>query len=229
MSSRRTVALVLMAGLLLLSGPGLAAAQNAVLYEVGETMKIVPRTLGQYRVAAAALVGTIDAGSPICPVWLAQMLGIARCDLTATATSDINVATGTGTVWGKFWVVVQGDNPVDGAEAVIVSGELRGTIDLSLALRGLAPLGSMVGTWEAAGGPGPLSGVKAEGRLTGTFRLPALGPAGCADDGDPADCAVVYVIPEHAAGFRALSPAEWSLGVPAVRLELRFTQGQGLL
>jgi hypothetical protein len=225
MSSRRIVTLLLMAGLLLLSGPRLAAAQNAVLYEVSETMKIVPRSLDQYRVASASLVGAIDGGPSICPVWLVQMLRIARCDLTATATSDINVATGTGTVWGRFWVVVQGDNAADGAEAVIASGELRGTIDLSLALRRLAPLGSLVGTWEALGGPGPLSGVKAEGQVTGTFRLPTLAPAGCADDGDPSDCTPIYVVPEHPAGFVAISPAEWSLGVPTVRLELKFTQG----
>lgn len=224
MSSRRMVPLLLMAGLLLLGGPGSAAAQNAVLYEVSETMKIEVRAPDLYRVGTASLVGVIGAGPSICPAWLAQMLKITRCDLTATATSDINVATGTGTVSGKFWVVVHGDNPVDGAEAVIASGELRGTMDLSLALRGAAPLGALVGTWEAVGGPGPLSGVKAEGQVTGTFRLPFLVPAGCADDGDRSDCTPIYVVPEHPAGFVAISPAEMSLGVPTVRLELQFTE-----
>ena len=212
-------------GLLLLWSPGLAAAQNAVLYEVSEKLKIETRSpWDNHRVATATLVGLIDAGSSICPTWLAQQLKVAQCGLTATATDDILIDTGTGRVSGEFQVVIQGDNSADGAEAVIVSGSISGTIDLSPALRGVAPLGTLVGTWTASGVPGPLKGVRTGGQVVGTFRLPYLYPAGCADDGDLSDCTPIYVVPEDPAGFVAISAAELSLGVPVVRLELRLTE-----
>jgi hypothetical protein len=211
-------------GLLLLGSPGLAAAQSAVLYEVSETMKFDSRLAGQYRTATATLVGALRPGPSICPPWLVQMLKTTACGLVVTATSDVSLATGTGTVSGKFSVVVEGDNAVDGTEAQIVKGDVTGTIDLTLALRGLAPIATLTGTWTASGVPGLLHGLKTQGSLTGTFRLPYLAPTGCADDGNLSDCTAVYVVPEDPAGFQVIAPAEYSLGVPSVRLELRMTE-----
>jgi hypothetical protein len=212
-------------GLLLLGSPGLAVAQSAVLYEVSESMKMEHRSLtGPARVASATLVGAIKPGPSICPLWLVQMLKTTACGLVVTATSDVSLATGTGTVSGKVSVVVEGDNATDGTEALIAKGDISGTIDLSLAFRGLAPIATLTGTWTISGVQGLLSGLKTQGSMTGTFRLPYLAPTGCANDGDLSDCTAVYVVPEDPAGFQVIAPAEYSLGVPSVRLELRMTE-----
>src|SRR5919198_6227959 len=94
-------------GLLLLASPGLAAAQNAVLYEVSEKLKIELRSpWDRHRMATATLVGLIDAGSSICPTWLVQKLRINKCGLTATASDDIFLDTGRGRGSGDFQGVI---------------------------------------------------------------------------------------------------------------------------
>ncbi len=221
--------------LLLALWPGVAAAQlgvrpdaNALLYEVTENMKIKGEHMSR-RVATAALVGTVQAGTPICPALLAGAFGATSCSITAIASDNINLATGKGPVVGTFAVVIQGDNAVDGAELVIVRGTLHGKIDLAPAVLGgdgipgsgdEAPLGSINARWSARGVrdlpsevpptlQALIAGIRARGTLEGTFRLPV------------GDMANAFYVGES--GFVPVLDNERSLAVPTVRLEIEFT------
>ena len=221
---KRTLWFLVFLAAALVPWPGLAAAQgpNARLYEVTENMKLKSNGVVK-RLATAGLAGTVDAGTPLCPLPM-------PCGITALATDSINLATGAGPVKGTFAVVVQGDNPVDGPEFVILRGKLKGKIDLALAVLGPdgipesgdeLPLGTITGRWEAEGvSGGPLAGVEQEGTFTGTFRLPfdiGFGPW--------------YMLNPFAfpgsGSFVAVADEEHSLGVPTVRLEANFQSGGG--
>lgn len=228
MRSVRSVSLwALCIAVALVGVPGLAAAQNAVLYEVTETMKIKGSPKPATRNATATLMGAVQAGTSICPAELASALGIPTCGLVALATDSLSLLTGKGPVNGRFSVVIQGDNPVDGPELTIFRGNLRGTIDLSLALNGIAPMGHLQGEWWGRGERGsPLEGLRVGGTLAGTFRLPYIAtvPANCLQTRTA--CAWVSK-PSYVTDLGLLEdlvPSEYSLGVPVVRLELTFTE-----
>ena len=195
--------------LLLAIWPAVAAAQapNAVLYELTENLKLKPLATG-HRVASSALMGTVAAGTAICPLPV-------ECAITAMGFDNINTATGKGPIAGTFAVVVQGDNPVDGPELVILQGEFSGKIDLSLASVGLGSLTN--GKWSARGVKGgPLAGLRLHGSLTGTFRLPfQVAPGVAADMLNPLVSPPDVVL---------VQDNELSLGVPTVRLEVDFVE-----
>jgi hypothetical protein len=216
-----TLAALLLSGASVLTTVGGAAAQNAVLYEVTEKMKIKKRDPA--RVARAALMGYLDPDPLLCPEWLVRDLQPARCAIAVDASDNIDLNTGQGPVHAKFSILLPGDNPVDGPELVIAEGFLQGTIDLSPVLIGVKgvsiPLGTITAEWSARGRRGgPLAGLRAEGRLTGTFRLPFLDPLrGAAYMLNP----VTYPAEGSA---ESVKPEELSLGVPTVRLELTFVE-----
>jgi hypothetical protein len=215
--------------LTLLGSPASAGAQggapNATLYEVTEVMKVKSRPgQGGFRQATAALMGTMTAGTSLCPEALTTPLGLASCGVAAYATDRISLATGKGPVRGKFAIVVQGDNPTDGPEAVIARGDIVGTIDLSPAILGVdgqpasgdeAPVGFLVGTWVGKGERnGPLRGLKVGGTVTGTFRLPFVHP-------------LFGPTPLYFYLDRNPEPVglnEFSLGIATVKLELTLTE-----
>jgi hypothetical protein len=183
-----------------------AGAQNTVLYEVTESM--TTRGLkNPHRVATAALFGAATIGAPICPA----ALGVTSCGVNVQASDNIDLATGKGPVNGSFQVVIQGDNPVDGPELLVLEGHLSGDVNLSPTLQQI-PLGTIAGTWSARGlRDSHLRGVKLTGTFTGTFRLPFLSgttPSYLLDSGS--------VVP--------VEPDEFSIGFPAVRLEISFQQ-----
>lgn len=206
--------------LLLALWPAMAAAQlgvrddaNSIMYEVTENLKLKPLQNGR-GLSTAALMGSVNGNTSICPVPVS-------CGITAIATRSINLATGTGPVAGTFSVVGELDggqsNPVDGPEAVLLRGNLGGTIDLSQALlfaatggAGGSPTGTISGRWSARGAEGgPFEGLHAHGQFEGTFRLPI----------EPAPGVVLYV---GAGGFVPVLDNERSLAEPTVRLELKF-------
>ena len=219
--------------------PGLAAAEpNAVLYEVTENLKLRP-LMQDRRVATASLSGTVAAGTSICPAVIAAAWGKSYCVVSATATNKTSLVTGSGHIEGSFQVLVDGDNPVDGPELVVLSGTFRGKGDLSLAVFGPdgepksgdeVPLGFLVGHWSARGvRGGPLDGIKAHGTLTGTFRLPfemeLPTPIGCHFDGDPSDCTGKDTFTLYLQDNGLPVPVrreEYSLGLPTVKLEITF-------
>lgn len=184
-----------------LASPGLAGAQDATLYEVSETMKIKGGAMAR-RVAYAALVGTVNGGTPICPT-------VTPCQITAFASDNVNLATGKGPVNGTFAIVVQDDpNMSDGPEVVVFQGSLVGKIDLSPALLDGQPIGLISGTWTARG-RATLEGTDKSGTFTGIFRLPF--PYGG--------------VPSYLLGPESIVPVgsdERSLNTPLVRLELQF-------
>jgi hypothetical protein len=218
MTIRAAFPTLLCASLMLLGGPVVGAAQtvpNAVLHEVTEAMKLLgrnPRPI--IRQATAALAGDVTLGTILCPAWLPMVFqGLTECGIAAFATDNIDLSTGRGPVNGKFKVTVQGDNPVDGPELVIVRGTLSGFVDLSPALLNGVPLGSLRGQWSAAGTEGgPLQGRQFGGTVTGTFRLPfrvgVSGPFYLSDRGELID----------------LLSRDHSRDVPTVKLELTFTR-----
>jgi hypothetical protein len=211
-------------------GAGVALAQDATLYEVTENLKLKPLLTGQ-RQATATLMGSVVSGTALCPVELAAIQAPARsCAITAVASDRIDLRTGRGPVSGEFAIVIQGDNPVDGPELVILRGEIEGTIDLAPAVLDGVPIGTISGRWTARGVQGgPLARVLDHGTLAGTFRLPFVYglPDGCLVD--PTTCA--YVSPPvylTAAGTpAAVEPRELSLATPTVKLELTFTPDRG--
>ncbi|HLC42277.1 MAG TPA: hypothetical protein VJO34_11755 [Methylomirabilota bacterium] len=221
---RRCLWFLLFTSLAMGIGVSPAVGQDAVVYEVTESMKLTERGDFTGRSATAVLFGWVNAGTSVCPQWLASALGLTRCGVTVVAKDTVNLATGKGPASGNFDVVIQGDNLVDGEELVIVRGSFWGRVDLSPVVLGPdglpksgdeLPLGALRGRWWARGVlGGPLADVSMGGTLRGTFRLPfafasnqplyMLDPSKYPGDG--------FAVPVHL--------YEHSLGVPTVRLEL---------
>ena len=192
---------------------------DAVLYEVTEKMylldangNVVPPDLAVVRKADASLFGWARVGNPLCPsIQLVTNLGLGVCSVTADGIDNISLWTGKGTVDGTFAVVVQDDNTTDAPEYVVMNGTFAGQMDLSI-----RPLGKIVGTFSAGGGSAPVP-------FCGTFRLPFK----VADDGsgkrqNPARNQAAYYLHDDGATLLPVQAAEKSIGMPTVRLELKF-------
>jgi len=217
----------------LVMGPAPALAggtvePGAVLYEVTEDMYLltangVPTgdvSQAVRRTAVAQLSGSAKIGTPICPLAVLYLNPKAKsCTLNASGADDLSLATGQGTLGGTFSVVVQGDNAVDGAEFVIMTGTFKGNADLSLAMAGQAPLGFIsngVGTIDANGDGAQETTFK----FSGTFRLPfSLNTKGKHDK--PRRNVWAYYLDDAGRPDR-VKANELSLGFPTVRLEINF-------
>jgi hypothetical protein len=153
---------------------GTAGAQDATLYELTESMKLT-RGKVVHRTATSALLGLAKVGTPLCP----PGYGPGPCWVSAVGSNDIDSRTGLGTFDGNFTVVVQGDNPVDGPEFVVMSGRFRGRMDFAPALVHNHPYGTVDGHFVVA-----RSGKKIP--FSGVFRLPLLGSFAVPVGVDPA-------------------------------------------
>jgi hypothetical protein len=151
---------------------GSATAYDATLYELTENMKLVPRhdrssprakrvPTSARRVATAALAGYAKPGTPLCPA----DPGEPDCMVHVHGSDNISLTTGLGTLQGQFSTVIQGDNPVDGPEAVMLRGEFRGHMDFSPAILHQIPYGTVTGKVQVTGSREPSD-------FTGVFRLP---------------------------------------------------------
>lgn len=205
--------------------PAQAAGADAALYEVTEDMYlkdsagafVTSAVPGGRRTAVARLSGWAKLGTPLCPSWVLYINpGTKRCTVNASGADDLSLSTGKGTLDGTFAVVVQGDNLVDAPELVIMTGTFKGDADMSLAFSG-KPLGFITN------GVGTIDGYNgATFAFSGTFRLPfALDWAG----------KYVRIRKNHAAYYLSDSGYlfrvrrdEKSLGVPTVRIDLKFSQ-----
>ena len=195
---------------------------DTVLYEVNEDMYlqdaagnfVTSPVPGGRRMAVAQLAGWSKLGTPLCPAWVVLVSPAAKkCAVNVRGADDLSLATGQGTVAGTFAVVVQGDNPVDGDEFVIMTGCFHGDADLSPAFAGRAPLGYIKNGVVTVDGGGQKFG------FTGTFRLPIkLNTTTTTRDLLQLDA--YYV---NDSGLPVWVKAnERSLGVPTVRLEIKF-------
>jgi hypothetical protein len=150
------------------SGP--AVQTTATLYELTENMKVVQRNKRKItltrRVASSALTGLGSPGSPLCPSPDLQS-GPAGCAVNVQGRDNISLLTGLGTFSGDFATVIQGDNPVDGPEAVVLRGEFSGQMDFSPAILQEIPFGTVRGLVR------PHRGRRTD--FFGVFRLPFAG------------------------------------------------------
>jgi hypothetical protein len=190
---------------------------DAVLYEVTEKMylldangNVVPPDLAVVRKADASLFGWARVGNPLCPsIQLVTNLGLGVCSVTADGIDNISLWTGKGSVDGTFAVVVQDDNTSDAPEYVVMNGTFAGQMDLSI-----RPLGKIAGTFTAGGGSAPVP-------FCGTFRLPFE----MSSDGkrvNPRRGNAHYYLADDGATLVPVQAAEKSIGMPTVRLELKF-------
>jgi hypothetical protein len=222
------------------AGPSIAVAADAQLYELTENMRLVDERV-VHRTATSELMGFAVRGTPLCPDELLQGLVAANvitvipetCSINATGSDDISTATGKGTFGGRYTVVVQGDNPVDGPELVVGKGKFSGKMDFSPAILHGVPLGSVVGNLKVDGAE---DGIP----FTGTFRLPFVLPV--CSDGTPAatgSCTAPATLTDlvtpplylgdNFVPFQVAQPGEFSLGEPTVRFEISFDKsGRGL-
>lgn len=175
-TTKQMVAILALLGVT--GAPGVARAGSATLYELTENMKLVQRhdrssprakrvPSSARRVATAAIAGTAKPGTPLCPLWEYET-GPAGCAVNVHGGDDISLTTGLGTLQGHFSTVIQGDNPVDGPEMVVLTGEFRGQMDFSPAILRQIPFGTVTGTVKATGSRKPSD-------FTGVFRLPFAG------------------------------------------------------
>jgi len=162
-----------LAGLALAGAPAVVSAGGATLYELNENMKITSKmrhgqTIGR-RQAMSALSGMAAVKTPLCPD-ASVASGPDGCAVNVMGMDDISLVTGLGTLAGTYATVVQGDNPVDGPEAVVQTGAFTGQMDFSPAIKNQIPYGTVVGN-VTSGGPGR----KRSAPFTGVFRLPFAG------------------------------------------------------
>jgi hypothetical protein len=210
MTTLRTLGCIFALVMAVLGKIGPAEAVDGVLYEVTEAVKVTGKG-SAFKSSTATLTGDIAAGTPLCPAWVAERLGMAACMIVVRAIGKADDATGIGPAKGEFDIVVQDWNSVDAPEIVVMKGVLSGTIDLSRAFAKQQPLGSIAGKFNATGlSNSVMAGVKAEGTFTGTFRLPFR------EHGKPS-----YLLDDGS--IVQAQPQEMALGQALVRLEVTFS------
>jgi hypothetical protein len=190
---------------------------EAVLYEVTENMYltddggnvVLPQSATR-RQADASLYGWARVGNLLCPsALLVTNPRSETCSVTADGIDNLSLLTGKGAVNGTFAVVVQDDNAADAPEFVVMNGNFRGDMDLSM-----RPLGKVVGTFTPAGA---VQGV----RFCGTFRLPFSVNRGGKRE-VPRRYAEAFYLADDGKSLIPVQKAELSLGMATVRLELNF-------
>lgn len=212
MNSFRQVVLSMACALVFV--PALAAAQEAMLYELTENVTITDDGGVYGRHAFAALQGWAKVGTPICPYELMfKNPRKYRCTVTAIGSDTVSVLTGKGTISGTWATVIQFDNPVDAPEATVMTGTFKGEIDLSPALAKVAPLGYV------SNGVFTIDGSDVEYRFAGTFRLPFTIEHGRRRRVD--DSRDAYYLADDGKPFH-VKKNERALGWPLVRFEVDF-------
>ena len=163
---KATVAAVALVALAVGGVPATAGSGGARLYEMTENMKL---TKGKFerRKATSQLIGTADAGTPLCPKELLAIYapGAATCTINAEGADSISLGTGLGPFSGNYTVAVQGDNNTDSPEFVIARGTFKGNMDFSPAILMGIPLGHVEGKVTDLA-------TRKQTPFHGTFRLP---------------------------------------------------------
>jgi hypothetical protein len=240
--TNRMVAIVGLASLALAGVPAAASAGGATLYELTENMKLDNLTKPTLRTASAALQGTSQIGTGICPTALIGLLQAielptgSSCAITAFATDKVSVETGAGTFEGGFAVVVNTDNAADAPEMVVMTGEFKADMQVVVDASGtMLPLiqisnGSVtpknvLGVPVAYVGLLPVTPpVTPEmfpaAAFSGVFRLPfALDESG--NKKKPGKAMDTFYLGDNGELIKTLKD-ELSLGFATVRVEIAF-------
>ena len=222
--------------LALMGGPvlagGIGPKVGLVLYEVTEDMFLldhngvpVPALANAHRRSAVAqLSGFAKLGTPLCP-WEVLILtpGAKNCTVNASGADDLSLADGKGTLGGTFAVVVKAGKMADAPEFVVMTGSFEGAADLSLPFAGVAPVGFLTGGKGCIDvGRHPCKPEKDTAfTFTGTFRLPfALTATG--EHRPPKENNPAYYLADDLRRLITVESNERSLGMPTVRLEIKF-------
>lgn len=196
--------------------PPAAHAADGLVYEVSEAIDMNAK---KFRSSDATLSGAINAGTPLCPSWVASQLGTDSCWIIVHAVGGAD-STGVGPIKGAMFVLAQGRNLVDAPEIKILTADFKGELDLTPAFFQQIPRGKIVGEYSAKGERGSImEGYKATGGFQGIFRLPFL------NGQQPSDCPPLapasYLFDDGT--ITPLQCGEYSVGQPTPRLELFFT------
>ena len=92
--------------------PPTAHVADGTLYEVSEAIDLRSNGNG-FKSSEATLSGTIKAGTPLCPSWVAAQLGTDSCWMVVHATGGANDTTGVGPVRGTIFVLAEYKNTAD--------------------------------------------------------------------------------------------------------------------
>lgn len=231
--------------------PGNATAVDATLYELTENMGLDDLQNPTVRTAMAALQGTAKLGSALCPPALIQLLHSLKllaspqpCTVTAIGTDVIDLTTGAGTLEGKFAVVLNADNAVDGAELVVMEGDFAGKMQLLFDMSATPPAALPLIAIPCSG-PGTCGTLTPTSVLGVPLASPYFGdyfPGFSADDFPPSAFGGVFRLPfvlskgkkdkprRHADAVYLtdngntvkVKKDELSLGMPTVRVEITF-------
>lgn len=246
-TTKRVAAMLGLLGVAVIGAPAMASAGGATLYELTENMKLLEPRNNKHRprvarrIATSAITGVAAPGTPLCPTPDFQS-GPAGCAVNVLGSDNVSLKTGLGTLTGDFTTVIQGDNPVDGPEAVVLRGEFSGQMDFSPAILHQIPFGTVVGKVKA-------DRARRRTDFTGVFRLPFAGnfelevapgfkmtlrQIFCPATPNPNPWAemyggidLAYLDNVEAAGTSAgrcldIQPNELSLGAPLVRFDISF-------
>jgi hypothetical protein len=203
------------------------AAPDGVLYEVAEAIYFVDASgkpvtdpaQAAYRQAVAVLQGWARVGTPPCPTSVRNLNpNTQACLIVAYGTDKLDVRPASPNLWkgsvtGTYAVVVQDENSVDGAELVIQTGAFQAQMDLSS-----RPLGLVSGTFQ----PCKANQKCAAQPFTGRFRLPFAIEADTLVENPKIPAA--YYLEDDGATAVPVDLMELALGIPTVKLELRFTR-----
>jgi len=189
-----------------------ASGWDVAFYELTETMTFD----GTTRTGSGALAGEAKVGTPLCPDALMSALvsvgalpAATSCYVTAYGTDFITIK-GSGELKADIAVKVQGDNPVDAPEFVVMTGALTGGMAVAdEQMRLLAIWGTLT-----------IDGQSVPTRFTGMVRLPFV------DDEQgrhrqPRRHERAFYLKDDGR-LERVQPDEQSLGWPTARFELTF-------
>jgi hypothetical protein len=215
---RRVIAVGLVALSGIIGAVGAAQAADVTLYEISEAVKLDAKKGGKFKGNAGTLTGWANAGTTLCPQWVVDAYDSTAatnkiCGISVEASGKADDVTGIGPVEGTITVLVQDKNQVDAPEIAVLTGKIKGTINMSPAFMEGRPLGSISGTYELEGDSKSLAkGYKGSGRFSGTFRLPFVAEGVTAPQ---------YLLDDGT--MVAIAASEYVLRYPAVRLEVMLT------
>ena len=211
-------ALAALALAVLVAAPVEAASFDVAFYELTEQMTFD----GVTRTGAGALAGSAKAGTPLCPQVLVVFGAIppgARCYVEATGRDTINAGTGAGALEASVQVAVQGDNPVDAPEFVVMTGHISGGLQV------IDPQGRLIMIWgtftpdTVFGAPAIVFGLGPTD-FTGTVRTPFVRESN-GQDRKPHRNERAFYLGDQGQLIR-VHENETSLGRATARFELNF-------